>query len=63
MDKVYKSPRCSTELKERGSLQLTQTIRNFLLMEPEILDNLDVQCWKRGSVTSASDLVRKQGKP
>ncbi len=63
MEKVYKCPKCSAELKEGGTLQLTKMIENFLLMSPEILDNMDVQCWKCGFTTTASDLVEKQGKP
>jgi len=63
MDKVYKCPKCDAELKEAMGIQLTKTIQNFLIMEPEILDNMEVECWKCGNVTTASDLVNNQGKP
>ncbi len=63
MDKVYTCPKCAAELKEATGIQLTQTIKGCLIIKPEILDDMYVKCWKCGNTTTASDLVKNQGKP
>jgi predicted RNA-binding Zn-ribbon protein involved in translation (DUF1610 family) len=65
MDKVYKCPNCLAELKEPGGLKLSETIKNFLQMGPEIplLDSVQVKCGLCGNITTGSELVKKQGKP
>lgn len=65
MDKVYKCPNCFAELKEPGGMKLSETIKTFLLMGPniQILDQLQVKCGLCGHITTGSHLVKNQGKP
>jgi DNA-directed RNA polymerase subunit RPC12/RpoP len=63
MDNVYKCPKCSADLKEIMGLQLSQIIKNLMIMQPEILDSMEIKCWKCGDVTTASNLVKIQGAP
>ena len=53
----YKCPKCGAALKNAGDLEIKKLIELFSALDPEMLKDVEVQCWKCGNRITAADLI------